>query len=72
MTRADAVYLTDNGRALCGAHLGATARMTGCDLSGMPILEMTPELVAEAQAEGFTPKCETCGREPSRLHPAGV
>lgn len=68
MTRDDAIYLTDNGAALCGAHLGASARMTGRDISGQPILEVTPDVLAEAEADGYTPKCERCGKMPSRLH----
>ena len=59
----DTVFLTDNGRALCGEHLGATARLTGRDLSGQPILPVTGPALAECRAEGFLPCCEACGKE---------
>jgi hypothetical protein len=59
------VYLTDNGAALCGQHLGMTARFTGRDISGQPILPLTPEiLLAEFGGTGVEPACETCGRRP--------
>lgn len=64
------IYLTDNGAAYCGAHLGITARMTGLDLSGQPIMPVTPEAVAEAQSMGWEVCCEQCGKKPSRLHVA--
>jgi 4-hydroxy-3-methylbut-2-en-1-yl diphosphate synthase IspG/GcpE len=70
-TNAAAVYHTDNGAVLCGEHLGATAKSSGRDLSGQPIEEVTPDLLAEARA---TPdgaewiRCERCGRRPSALH----
>lgn len=54
-----AVYIGDNGRAMCICCAGATARITGHDLSGQQLLEVTPEILAEA---GFGPSmaCE-CG-----------
>lgn len=55
------VFLVDNGAAYCGRHLGASARMTGRDLSGQPILAVTGDVLAEARAEGWVPHCETCG-----------
>lgn len=61
------IYLTDNGAALCGAHLGSTARHTGRDLSGQPIEAVTPEVVREAESIGWAICCETCGRRPSLL-----
>lgn len=63
------VYLTDNGAALCGAHLGFTAKTTGRDVSGQAIMPLTPDAVAECErAYGYTPSCEQCGRKPSTLH----
>jgi hypothetical protein len=62
------IYLTDNGAAYCGAHLGHTAKMTGRDLSGQRILPVTPDVVAEAASEGWEVKCEQCGRVASRLY----
>jgi hypothetical protein len=67
LTQHTLVYIGDNGRTLCGAHLGMTARYTGRDLSGQPILHVTPDVLAEARAQGWTPRCETCGREPSTI-----
>jgi hypothetical protein len=64
----DMIYLGDNGAAYCGDHLGMTAKMTGRDLSGQRILAVTPEVAAEAESEGWMPKCEKCGKSPSRLH----
>jgi hypothetical protein len=62
--REDSVYLTDNGAAYCGAHLGVTARMTGRDLSGRTIMRVTPRVREQALAEfGFAVKCDQCGRE---------
>ena len=31
------IYLVDNGAAYCEAHLGATAKATGRDISGQEI-----------------------------------
>ena len=65
-TKADAVDLTDNGAAYCGSHLGASAKMTGRDISGQPIHEVTPP---DVRAFGsFVIACEECGREASTLH----
>lgn len=65
----DALYLGDNGRCCCGEHLGTTARLTGRDLSGQPIEEITPDMLPECAALGFTPKCEEprCGKAVSAL-----
>lgn len=57
-----ALYLTDGGAIYCGAHLGVTARMTGRDLSGQPILRITPETARAARDMGCPCACETCGR----------
>ncbi len=63
------VYLTDNGAALCGAHLGASARMTGRDISGQAIEPVTPAVAREFQslAGGRVPECELCGRKASLI-----
>jgi hypothetical protein len=67
------LYLTDNGAALCGEHLGSSAKHTGRDISGQEILPFTPEMVRTATAlYGYVPCCETCGRSASILHTAGV
>lgn len=58
---ADTLYLVDNGACYCRAHLGITAKTTGRDLSGQPILPITFHAV---KAEGVDPDtfgCETCG-----------
>ena len=61
------IYLTDNGAAYCGAHLGQTARTTGRDISGQPIEPVTPELAKEALAMGWEVACESCGKKASLL-----
>jgi hypothetical protein len=61
-----AIYLTDNDRALCGAHVGATARTTGRGLSGRLIYRVTPWDVEE----GGPIACEICGRQASGPFPA--
>lgn len=63
---ANALYLCDNGRCLCGRHLGASAKHTGRDISGQPILRLDTDAIAYYQQEfGTEPACETCIR-PSR------
>lgn len=65
------VYLTDNGAAYCGAHLGASAKATGRDISGQPIVAVTADVARQANAEcGYVPTCEhpKCGRVASLLH----
>lgn len=64
------IYLTDNGAAYCGAHLGYTARATGRDISGQPIEPVTPDVAREAVAMGCVLVCEQCGKAPSLLHSA--
>lgn len=60
----DMIYIGDNGRAICGAHLGATASTTGLDLSGAPIVPMHPKQVLIAMAEyRWRPACERCGKQ---------
>jgi len=58
----DTLYLTDNGRALCGAHLGASARFTGRDISGQKIQAVRAEDARAAKAEGWAITCESCGK----------
>jgi hypothetical protein len=57
------IYLCDNGAAYCGEHLGATAKATGRDISGQPIMAITPDM-------GVTVTCEQpkCGRRSSVLY----
>lgn len=62
-----AIYFTDNGAAYCGKHLGYTAKTTGRDLSGQPIQMVRPEDAAEAARDGWTIKCEQCGKQASRF-----
>ena len=45
------LWTTDNGMTLCSDHLGQTARCTGADLSGMPIIPSNDDY-----------SCETCVR----------
>lgn len=56
------LYLGDNGRCFCHRHAGMTATYSGRDLSGQPVERLTAADVAEAEALGWTPACETCGR----------
>lgn len=59
----DTIYLGDNGMSLCGEHHGMNARFTGRDVSGQPVLEITPDIAAEAKRDmAHTIKCEQCGR----------
>ena len=60
---AEDVFITDNGRCLCGEHLGMMASATLRDLSGQAIYRVTPEDAAADPAIC----CETCGTKPSRL-----
>ena len=63
------VYLTDNGAAYCGAHLGACAKATGRDISGQEIMPITPDVIAESDRSGYpVPSCEECGHKASRLY----
>lgn len=65
---ADALYLTDNGRALCGADLGSSAMHTGRDISGQKIERVTPDDVREARSlYGWDIACEQCGKQASTL-----
>jgi hypothetical protein len=62
------VYLTDNGAALCGEHLGASAKRTGRDISGQAIAPVTPDVAQACQsAYGYIPACEHCGKRASLL-----
>jgi hypothetical protein len=61
----DGVYLTDGGACYCGEHLGASARFTGCDISGQPIMKVTPDMMNEPHADLLA--CGTCGKKPARL-----
>ena len=54
------LYLADNGRCLCGEHLGCTARYTGHDLSGETILPCDATVRLEAASMGYTLHCESC------------
>lgn len=67
---AETLYLTDNGACYCGDHLGYTAKHTGRDISGQPILPVTPDVVSEADSVGASLACESCGRTASRLYTA--
>ena len=58
-----ALYLGDNGRCSCGAHSGTQATYTGRDLSGQPVMEITPDVLREFRAMGHEPRCEQPGCE---------
>lgn len=57
-----ALYFTDNGRILCGDHLGMTARFTGRDISGQRIAAVKPRDVAELARLNVECNCERCGK----------
>lgn len=58
-----ALYLTDNGRILCGQHCGTAAAYTGADISGQPIELVTDKHAAEwARLTGEVIHCEDCQR----------
>lgn len=57
-----ALYLADNGACYCGAHLGVTARTTGHDLSGQPVLRLDGPEIAAAGEDPSIFACESCGR----------
>jgi hypothetical protein len=61
------VYLTDNGAAYCGAHLGSSAKHTGYDISGQKIMAVSPSVAKLALKEGWEVSCEQCGRKASLL-----
>ena len=57
-----AVYMGDNGRLMCRDCAGATARASGCDLSGQRVERLDASAVREiAVAVGHAIGCE-CGR----------
>ena len=64
----NALYLCDNGACYCGEHLGCSAKMTGRDLSGQPIMKMIVEDIKEAVQAGWVPACETCGKTVNLIH----
>ena len=58
----DALYFVDNGACYCGAHLGASARYTGRDISGQRIQRATRVAAALFAAAGLRLACEACGK----------
>ncbi len=59
----DTIYFTDNAALYCGEHLGASAGMTGRDISGQRITAATKPYIEQAGAMGTVLKCEQCGKE---------
>jgi hypothetical protein len=55
-----ALYFTDNGRVLCGAHLGASARMSYRDISGQRIRRVTERDREYGRTLDYAIRCETC------------
>jgi len=54
-------YFCDNGACYCSSHLGASARMTGRDISGQKIHRVTKTEMAELTPYlRGRPACETC------------
>lgn len=59
----DRLYITDNGAVLCGNDLGSSAKYSGCDISGQPIVCVDKRGIADAKKMGFTLRCEQCGKK---------
>ncbi len=56
---ANAIYIGDNGRLMCRDCAGATARFSGCDLSGARVGRLDAEEVFELrEATGKPVACE--------------
>ena len=56
-----ALFSCDNGRLLCGAHLGHAARTTGRDISGQPVAQLTDsQRDALRELLAADPVCEVC------------
>jgi len=63
----DALYLGDNGRCFCGRHAGASASMTGRDISGQRVHRVTEADIAYAKTQlGHVMQCETCQHAKAR------
>ena len=59
------IYFGDNGRALCGDHLGLQARQTGRDLSGQRVLAVYREdILSDPNMAPYVDnvRCEECHR----------
>jgi hypothetical protein len=72
MFKADAstIYFTDNDATYCGDHLGASAKATGRDISGQPILAVSKHAARVSLAMGYPVACEKCGKAAATT-PAG-
>lgn len=57
-----ALYLMHDGAVCCGDHLGVTPSMTGRDMYGHPVAEITREATLELP-ELLDLGCDTCGRK---------
>lgn len=68
------LWLGDNGRCTCAdlRCAGSTAHASGMlhDLSGTLFLEVTPEIVREAEEMGVPLRCERCGAIPQTVEVA--
>jgi hypothetical protein len=63
-----ALYLCDAGHCLCAAHLGATARATGRDISGQAVHRVTEDdqhYMRHVYARSLS--CEVCP-PPAPMH----
>jgi len=72
---ATALYVTDNGRTVCGVHCGTSAAYTGRDISGQEILTVTDDYAREwLTLVGEPVKCEDCARthDPSSVPQAAA
>lgn len=62
-----AVYLGDNGRTFCGEHAGVSARYSGRDLSGHPVIRLYRWSIEADDGDPEMFKCEHpgCDRAPT-------
>ncbi len=59
--KADHLFYTDNGRILCGKHLGMSAMYSRRDISGQKIARVSKADEKEFQVDfGIMHVCETC------------
>ena len=61
--RDEDLHFTDNGRIVCGACAGTSARFTGRDISGQEVAVIDAAMAARFESDvGRGPTCEECGR----------
>lgn len=71
MAQADVLWFTDNGAIYCTDHLGASARITGRDISGQKIEQVTVADRLEAAKAGWLIRCESCNSRRASFETTG-